>query len=367
MAADRKRSQTALQGSQRLNQAVLGSLGANIAVLDRAGNIIAVNEAWKRFAYENNGAALAEAVGMNYLGACLRSLEHGDEDARKALNGIQEVLNNTRQDFQIEYACHSPSQKRWFLMSVTPLVGERGGAVVTHTEISGRKQVEEALQEGEARLKLAMEAGEIGMFDWNIQTNEVIWSEESKATFGLPHSESVGGYDDWAQRVHPEDLPTCESSIKAALQNKQTHWHGEYRMTNTGEAHQRWVNSTGRILYDDRGEPIRMIGTNMDVTERKRAEEALRQSEARLRHVAEVELRARRQAEEANRMKDEFLALVSHELRSPLNAMVGYARLLRHRPLDPQKIDKAVEVIERGGRAQTQLIEDLLDSARIIS
>jgi signal transduction histidine kinase/ActR/RegA family two-component response regulator len=117
-----------------------------------------------------------------------------------------------------------------------------------------------------------------------------------------------------------------------------------------------------------------MIGTNMDVTERKRGEEALRQSEARLRELLageqaarSVELQARRQAEEANRMKDEFLALVSHELRSPLNAMVGYARLLRHGPLDPQKIDKAVEVIERGGRAQTQLIEDLLDTARIIS
>src|SRR5262249_14429260 len=81
----------------------------------------------------------------------------------------------------------------------------------------------------------------------------------------------------------------------------------------------------------------------------------------------EVEKMARRQAEESNRMKDEFLALVSHELRSPLNAMLGYARLLRFGSLDAQKIRNAVDVIERGGRVQTQLIDDLLDTARIIS
>src|SRR5215470_12332319 len=81
----------------------------------------------------------------------------------------------------------------------------------------------------------------------------------------------------------------------------------------------------------------------------------------------EVEQHARRQAEEANRIKDEFLALVSHELRSPLNAMLGYARLLRYGPLDEQKVSKTVDVIERNGKAQAQLIDDLLDTARIIS
>jgi CheY-like chemotaxis protein/nitrogen-specific signal transduction histidine kinase len=81
----------------------------------------------------------------------------------------------------------------------------------------------------------------------------------------------------------------------------------------------------------------------------------------------EVERQARRQAEEANRMKDEFLALVSHELRSPLNAILGYAALLRYCGLDAQKIKHAAEVIERSGKAQAQLIDDLLDTARIIS
>jgi signal transduction histidine kinase/ActR/RegA family two-component response regulator len=81
----------------------------------------------------------------------------------------------------------------------------------------------------------------------------------------------------------------------------------------------------------------------------------------------EIEQQARRDAEEANRMKDEFLALVSHELRSPLNAVLGYAALLRHDLPDAPQLRHSVDVIERSGRAQAQLIEDLLDTARIIS
>ena len=174
----RKLTEEALRKSEALNQSVLGSLASHIAVLDRDGKIIAVNEAWKRFAYENGIHADASGVGANYLDVCRCSQARNDDETRKALNGIQAVLEGTLPDFVLEYSCHSPREKRWFLMSVTPLLGERAGAVVSHTNITERKRIEEALQESEERLELAMEAGEIGTFDWNIRTDEVLWTEQ---------------------------------------------------------------------------------------------------------------------------------------------------------------------------------------------
>jgi len=119
----------------RINQAVLDSMAANIAVIDREGNIIAVNDAWKRFAYENDGAAVADSVGVNYLHVC-SDAPNSRNGGWAALNGIEAVLNGTRHNFELEYPCHSPSEKRWFLMSVTPLRGERGGAVITNQRFS---------------------------------------------------------------------------------------------------------------------------------------------------------------------------------------------------------------------------------------
>src|SRR5262245_33757123 len=274
----RKLTEEALRKSEALNVSVLGSLAAHIAVLDRDGTIIAVNEAWKRFAHENGIDPARSGVGVNYMEVCRRSQEAYDGEARKALNGIQAVLDGTLDDFVLEYPCHSPDEKRWFLMSVTPLLGERSGAVVSHTNITERKQIEEALEESEERLELAMEAGEIGTFDWNIRADEVFWTEHSKSILGQ-HSRAVrGASENWRKRVNRDDLAVCEGGIQEAFRNKHRHWQAEYRVTAAETGEQRWVHSRGHIFYDGQGEPLRMLGVNMDVTERRQAEEALKKS-----------------------------------------------------------------------------------------
>jgi PAS domain S-box-containing protein len=357
---ERKRAETALLESQALNQAVLDSLAANIAVLDRGGNIIAVNEHWKRFARENGGATIADSVGVNYLDVYRRSQEQVNGQIEATLKGIQEVLDGARPNFTVEYPCHSPVEKRWFLMSVTPLLGEGGGAVVAHTDITQRKQVEESLRVSEARLDLALNAGAIGTFDWDIRANKAIWTEQLKALFGLPPGGSAETYETWLERVFPEDRPACEAGLREILGKKLRRWRTEYRIVRADTGEVRWIGSKGRVFYDEQGEPLRFIGTNMDITERKRAE-------AEREELLVREQAAREAAEALTRAKDEILAVVSHELRSPLTAMLGYAVLLRHGGLDAQKVRHAAEVIERSGKAQLQLIDDLLDTARIIS
>lgn len=129
--------------NESMNQAVLNSLPAHIAVLDAQGNIIATNEAWDRFARANGAPTLEGCgVGSNYLSAC----EAADPGAGEIAQGVRDVLAGRRSEFTTEYPCHAPDEERWFLLTVTPLAGSGRGAVVSHFNITDRKRSEESLR-----------------------------------------------------------------------------------------------------------------------------------------------------------------------------------------------------------------------------
>ncbi len=133
------------QESERQRQAVLDALSAQIAVLDRNGRITAVNGAWRRFARDNGASReLESGIGLDYFEACLdASAEDPDQIAARAREGIQAVMRGIEPQFTLEYPCHSAQSQRWFLMTVTPLSEESGGAVVAHMDISERVHVEQ--------------------------------------------------------------------------------------------------------------------------------------------------------------------------------------------------------------------------------
>ena len=131
-----------------LAEAVQAGLPYSVAVLDRSGAIVAVNAAWKHFARENGAPALAESsVGLNYLAVCRAASGESSEGAQKAAAGIQAVLEGSQSLFTLEYACHSPTEQRWFVLHVAPLPGGQGSAIVSHLAITERKQLEQALAE----------------------------------------------------------------------------------------------------------------------------------------------------------------------------------------------------------------------------
>jgi two-component system sensor histidine kinase/response regulator len=140
---------TALQNSEAFKHAILDSVAAEIAVLDRDGVIVAVNEPWRRFALANAGIpgqpAAHTAVGTNYLSICQRSSGYASEGALEAYMGILEVLAGRSDSFTLEYPCHSPDRQRWFSMIATPLGTEVQGVVISHTNITQRKQSEALL------------------------------------------------------------------------------------------------------------------------------------------------------------------------------------------------------------------------------
>jgi PAS domain S-box-containing protein len=144
----RKQAEEALREKDDFNLAVLDSLNSEIAVLDRDGVIVAINLPWKRFATENSmipGQPVPHVkVGTNYLAICRASAGSSADEAESAHDGIRAVLDGRLPSFSLEYPCHSPKKKRWFSMTATPF---RDGVLVSHTDISGRKQAEEQLRE----------------------------------------------------------------------------------------------------------------------------------------------------------------------------------------------------------------------------
>lgn len=140
----RNAAQVALKDSHDFNMSVLDSLSEEVAVVDREGKIIAVNDVWRHFG-RSNGApdGVIDPVGVSYFEVCESAIGHpAGEEASAAKTGIMAVLSGEKSKFLLEYPCHSPTEKRWFKLSVTPLHGSRRGAVVVHENITDRKSGE---------------------------------------------------------------------------------------------------------------------------------------------------------------------------------------------------------------------------------
>ncbi len=132
-------------GSGGLAGALLDALPDSTAVLDHSGGILAVNRAWQMFAVDNGGRTGATGVGMNYLELCERSAADGCADAAAAAAALRAVLDGAAVYRELEYACPSPAVDRWFLLRITPLAGDRTGAVTSHINITRRKLAEQEL------------------------------------------------------------------------------------------------------------------------------------------------------------------------------------------------------------------------------
>ena len=152
--SNRKRAEKVLKENEELKQTVLDSLNANVAVVDSKGNIISVNKPWEKFALSNGIKKLDGTVEkINYFDVLCRSVENGEKNADKVFEGIKSVLNGEKEYFETEYPCDSPSEKRWFVMHVLPLVNE-SGVVISHENITERKIAEDQLRQSEETLKL---------------------------------------------------------------------------------------------------------------------------------------------------------------------------------------------------------------------
>ncbi|MCC5666185.1 PAS domain S-box protein [Nostoc sp. CHAB 5784] len=222
-----------------------------------------------------------------------------------------------------------------------------------------RARTEAALRDSENRFRMAIEAAQLGTWDWNLITNQLIWDEGCKAMFGLP-PEALCSIEVFFAGLHPDDRDRLEQVLQWTLNPASSgKYDAEYRTIGIQDGVERWIAARGQVYFDAADNPRRFLGTVLNITEQKRIEAEREQLLAR-------EQAAREAADRANRIKDEFLAVLSHELRSPLNPILGWTHLLQNGKLSEAQRAEALKIIERNANLQTQLIEDLLDISRIM-
>jgi PAS domain S-box-containing protein len=220
------------------------------------------------------------------------------------------------------------------------------------------------LKNSQERLQLALKPAQVGVWEWNLSAGELSWSANCSSVLGVTPEAFTNTLDGWLSCVHPDDRDRVMQRITHAIETRSPLLN-EYRIvTPSGEI--RWLVCKGQVECDDAGHPVRLLGMTQDITDHKQTEDQLRQYATERARLLKLEQAAREEAETENHSKDEFLAVITHELRSPLNAILGWASLLRTRTLDPSMRDRALETIERNAKAQSRLIEDLLDVSRII-
>ena len=240
---------------------------------------------------------------------------------------------------------------------------ERADALLRRLNIELERRVAERTAELSAatlRLKFALDGARLGAWAVDLSDGRLWFDEASEVMHGVGPDDPINNIEEAGVNIHPEDRAVVLARFQEAVQSF-TGLDCEYRVV-IPDRGVRWIASRGQVAYPntDDPQPFKMFGIMQDVTERK-------QAEAEHERLLGIEQAARQTAEEANRMKDEFLAVLSHELRSPLNAIVGYAELMRGGRRKPEETPRMLEIILRNARAQHQLIEDLLDVSRSIT
>jgi PAS domain S-box-containing protein len=215
---------------------------------------------------------------------------------------------------------------------------------------------EQRYRDSEERLRVAIDAASFGEWQLDLDTMSIECNERCRRNLGLP-ADATLTYDELRNMTYPDDRIRVGEAMGRAVDERSV-YEQEYRIVRP-DGSIGWVLSSGRAQYDETGLPLRMAGVMLDISGRKQIE----QQRAAL---LESERAARAAAERASWMKDEFLATLSHELRTPMTAIHGWCQILR-RERNPDDLEQGLEVIERNAYVQAKLIEDLLDMSRIIS
>jgi PAS domain S-box-containing protein len=333
-----------LRESERFNRSILDALHALVVVLDDKGTILASNIAWRGFSEQNSGDWQLVSEGRNYLTVCEHSAAAGCADAEHTIKGIRDVISGALASWTYEYPCHAPGEQRWYVCRVSRMLGEGPvRVVVAHENITAIKRAREAQHTVSDRLRLAVQAANLGLWDWDMLTNRVEFSAEWKAQLGHAENEIGNDFKEWEDRLHPEDRVEAIAHLRRYLARPLGPHIAEFRLRHK-DGSWRWIYTRAEIFRDANGHPIRMVGCHLDVTEQRLLTEQVLRNQ-RMEAIGTL------------------AGGVAHDLNNILAPILLVTEMIRRKTDDPE-ILRLVEMIDAGTKRGAHIIRQVLVFSR---
>lgn len=336
-----------VRASGEFVRGVLDSLPEHVVVLDNLGTVLAVNQPSDRHTLESGATLSTATVGINYLDLCRQSIAKGGPDVREMIDGLEEVLNGMRSEFKTEYPCLAPGREEWFSMHAQRMQSENAGVILSHINITDSRIAQRRLEDSETRFRRLFEAAHDGILILDASTYKITHVNPFLTTLLDYPAEHFLGRELWEIGF---------------LKDKQASVHAMQQLEKLGS-----IRYEGLPLEDRHGQkhPVEMVANKYDeglhpviqcnirdISERRKLEKQM------LSQAAELS--------DLHRRKDEFLAMLSHELRSPLAPIANAVQLLGL----PNGVESLLQrqargIIERQVGQLQHLVDDLLEVSRI--
>jgi PAS domain S-box-containing protein len=336
-------------------QTVLDSITDSFVTLDFGWRYTYVNEAAQAYF----GMHERDLIGRN----CWEVFPNSIGTPLEA--SLRQVMTQ-REPITIELAA-TLRVGHWAQLHVSPTAE---GISIVFRDITEAYRLRESLLRQQERMHRALEAARMATWEYDPRTDRVTYSASASDVIGIPTDLLPRTRAEGTNLIHPDDREAHVECVRRASRTAEGQYQSRYRLAAPyllGRPGPVWIEDRGRMLFDAVGQLTMVQGVLQDVTEQRDTEERIRALNQDLRERIAERQTLLEAAERSSRAKDDFLAVLSHELRSPMQSVLGWVQVLRETPLDGDQARRALDTIERNLRQQSQLINDMLDVSRIVT